>query len=78
MDLNYITETDIGWIIASFSLAQVMVSPFNSRIKNYLGTKNTMQIGMFLVMISTVGLGAIAHVKSNNTFKYIALVLRFI
>ena len=73
-----VTTNDISWIIASFSAAQVVFAPFTSQIKNYLGTKNTIIIGLFLVMLSTVGLGAIANILNGNTFRYIALGLRFI
>jgi len=47
-------------------------------IKNWLGTKNTIVIGLVLVMISTGGLGAIEVIKNGNQFRYIALGLRFI
>jgi predicted MFS family arabinose efflux permease len=43
-----------------------------------LGTKNTIIIGLFLVMFSTVGLGALARVLNGNMFRVIALGLRFI
>ena len=71
-------ETDIGWIIASFSLAQVIFSPLNSKIKNKIGAKNTMLCGLMLVMGSTASLGAIAHIHDGHKFKYIAIALRFI
>ena len=47
-------------------------------IKNWLGTKNTIVIGLVLVMVSTGGLGAIEVIKNGNQFRYIALGLRFI
>jgi MFS family permease len=59
---SQLTSNDVGFIIASFSLAQVMFSPVNSLIKNYLGTKNAISIGMLLVGISTALLGFIARV----------------
>jgi MFS family permease len=73
-----VSNNDIGYIIASFSAAQVIFSPLNSNIKNYLGTKNTILIGLFLVMLSTCGLGAIANISNGNTFRSIALALRFV
>ena len=73
-----LTANDVSWIIAAFSAAQVLFSPFNSVIKNWLGTKNAIVIGLVLVMISTTGLGAIAHIKNGHQFRYIALGLRFI
>jgi len=73
-----LSANDISLILAAFSVAQVIFSPFNSLIKNWLGTKNTIVIGLFLVMISTGGLGAIAHIYNGNQFRYIALGLRFI
>ena len=73
-----LSDNDISWILAVFSVAQVIFSPFNSLIKKWLGTKNTIVIGLFLVMISTGGLGAIAVIKNGNQFRYIALGLRFI
>lgn len=73
-----LSDNDISLILAAFSVAQVIFSPFNSLIKNWLGTKNTIIIGLFLVMISTGGLGAIAIVSNGDQFRYIALGLRFI
>jgi MFS family permease len=61
-----LTDNEISYILASFSVAQVIFSPFNSLIKNWLGTKNTIVIGLFLVMISTGGLGAIAVIKNGD------------
>jgi MFS family permease len=73
-----LSDNDISLILAAFSVAQVIFSPFNSLIKNWLGTKNTIVIGLILVMISTGGLGAIAIIMNGNQFRYIALGLRFI
>jgi hypothetical protein len=46
-------------------------------IKNSLGTKNTILLGFFLVTITTIGLGAIAHINNGNYFVYTAIFLRY-
>jgi len=43
-----------------------MFSPINSIIKNFMGTKNAITIGMLLVGISTALLGTIARVKDGS------------
>ena len=73
-----IYETDVGLIVASFSLAQVVFSPVVSRVKNKIGAKNTMLGGLLLVFVSTTCLGLIAHVKHGVWFKYMAVGFRFL
>jgi MFS family permease len=63
--------------MAAFSLAQVLFSPFNSMIKNSIGTKNTILTGFFLVTITTIGLGAIANLSNGLYFTYCGIGLRF-
>lgn len=69
---------DIGLIISMFSFAQIIFAPFNGSIKNALGAKNTIIIGFALLTISTVGLGYIEVFKDPETFKILAILLRFI
>jgi len=70
-------EGDIGLILATFSIAQIIFAPFNAAIKNRIGSKNTILFGFLLVTISTGGLGVIAHVHNPHYFKWIAVGLRF-
>lgn len=72
-----LNSTDIGLIIAVFSIAQLVFAPFNSIIKNFLGSKNTILIGFFLMTVSTFGLGWIAMIDNSQTFKYVAVIVRF-
>lgn len=71
------SSNNIAVILAAFSLAQVLFSPFNSLIKNSIGTKNTILLGFFLVTITTIGLGSIAHITNGTYFTYTAIILRF-
>ena len=72
-----ITEAKLGYIIGSFSVAQVMFAPFCSKIKNSLGTKNTILIGFFLLVITTIGLGLIAILNDSIAFLSCAIGMRF-
>ena len=58
-------------------MAQIVFAPFNSIIKNALGSKNTIVIGFFLLTITTFALGWIAAISNAQTFKYVAVVVRF-
>ena len=49
-------------IIAIFELVQVISAPFNYLIKNYLGAKNTIQLGFGILTITTFGLGLISMI----------------
>ena len=61
-----------------FSVAQIIFAPFNALIKNKVGTKNAILLGFVIATITTFGLGAIANVKDPQTFKFIAVGLRFL
>jgi MFS family permease len=72
-----LNEGDIGLILSTFSIAQIIFAPFNAVIKNRIGSKNTILFGFFLVTVSTFGLGIIAHIYDPLIFKWIAVGLRF-
>jgi len=55
-----------------------MFSPINSIIKNFLGTKNAITIGMFLVGVSTGLLGTISRFNDGDQFLMYSIVLRYI
>jgi MFS family permease len=55
-----------------------LFAPFNARIKNYLGAKNTIVISFFFITISSFGFGLISHLNDPFIFKYTALFLQFI
>ena len=71
-------DDDVALIISFFSISQVIFSPFISKIKNRIGTKNTILLGLTLTMGSTMGLGYLAIIKQSSKFKYISLALRFV
>lgn len=70
-------ENDISFIIAVFSIAQILFSPLNTYIKNWMGAKNTMIFGFALMTAMSFGLGLIAEIKNPWTFFLIAVFLRF-
>ena len=74
---NFLDETDGALIIGIFSVAQIVFAPFNSNIKNFFGSKNTILFGFALMTVTTFGLGFIARVKDANTFRWLALFIRF-
>jgi len=55
-----------------------MFSPINSIIKNFLGTKNAITIGMFLVGVSTGLLGTVSRVNNGEQFLYYSIALRYV
>ena len=73
-----LTEQEVALIMSFPMLSQVIFSPFVSRIKAKLGTKNTILLGLTLNMLSAVGLGSLSLVKEVTIFKYGSLVCRFI
>ncbi len=54
-----------------------MFAPFNSFIKNKLGSKNTIILALFLEAATTFGLGLISYSKKPKIFFGINLALRF-
>lgn len=60
-----LTAFDSGLIIAVFSVAQIVFAPFNSIIKNFFGSKNTILIGFFMMTITTFGLGWISMIENS-------------
>ena len=43
---------DSGFILGIFYIAMIIFSPFNAVIKQYLGSKNTLIIGMFILTMT--------------------------
>ena len=70
-------EHDSSTILAVFSVAQIIFAPFNAKVKNKLGSKNTIQFGFVLITVTTFGLGYLARVKDPYTFFIAACALRF-
>ena len=73
-----LTTNDLAYITSAFSLAQVIFSPLSSSIKNYLGAKNTIVLGLTIVSLSTALLGFLGNVEDGNRFLSYALLFRFI
>lgn len=72
-----LTDSDTSLIIAIFSFAQLVFSPVNGSVKNFLGTKNAILFGFVLLTITSIGLGAVKRIKNPYIFKYTALAMRF-
>lgn len=72
-----LTLSDSSLIISIFSIAQLIFAPVNGPIKNYLGAKNAIIIGFFVLTITTLGLGLISLIDNPGTFYILALILRF-
>jgi MFS family permease len=56
----------------------VIFAPFNSLLKNTLGSKNTIIVGFAFLTMATFGLGAIALYENPRAFYWTAIGLRFI
>ena len=70
-------STDVAFIIAVFSVAQIIFAPFNASINNYFGSKNTILIGFFMLTSTTFGLGLMSYIENATTFKYVGIAIRF-
>jgi MFS family permease len=75
---NKLTDNDVALIMSFYSFSQVIFSVLISKIKNKLGAKNTILVGLSLVMFATFGMGLIQMVKDAEIFKFISLALRFL
>ena len=73
-----LSTSDVSLIISIFSVAQITFAPFNSAIKNRLGSKNTILVGIILLSATAFGLGAISWIEDPVAFKWAALCLRFL
>ena len=77
VDGTKVEETQISLILSVFAAAQIVFAPFNSVVKNKIGSKNTILIGFFLMCSTTFGLGCLAYIKDPMTFIIIGVLLRF-
>tara|TARA_B110000285_G_C15026383_1_gene564388 strand:+ start:46 stop:330 length:285 start_codon:yes stop_codon:yes gene_type:complete len=68
---------DSTYILAIWSVGQVVFSPFNSKLKNKIGAKNQILIGLFLVGITSLVLGLLSLVEDGTNFYIAAMFLRF-
>ena len=76
-DGGSLTTSDVSLILSIFSVAQIIFAPLNGTIKNWLGAKNTIIVGFFMLTLTTAGLGLISYIKDAQYFFYSAMVLRF-
>ena len=60
-----LTSTDVAWIISVFSVAQIIFAPFNSKIKNYAGSKNAILIGFLVMTLMTFALGLLSIITDS-------------
>ena len=56
----------------------MLFAALNSTLKNILGTKNFIALGFTLLTSTILGMGVITHIHDATTFKWLALMLRFI
>ena len=58
-DDQKLTDNDVALIMSFYSFSQVIFSVLISKIKNKVGAKNTILLGLTLVMLATLGMGLI-------------------
>ena len=73
-----ISESQATMILSIFYIAQILMAPFNSTLKNILGSKNAILFGFVLTTISTVGLGLMSYIQDNEMFFIAASGIRII
>lgn len=71
------SDTEGALIISVYSLAQIFFAPLNALIKNKMGSKNTILLGLGLMALTTFGLGFASTLDDADSFKSIAVALRF-
>jgi len=64
-ECSVITSTENSAIISVFSIASIIFAPFNSFIKNKLGSKNSIIFGFIMMGLTTFGLGLITWINSS-------------
>ena len=74
---NSVSNFEVSIIIAIFALTQIIFAPFNSIIKNKMGSKNTILFGFLLMTLTTFGLGFISYSKDAKLFLGVSIFLRF-
>lgn len=73
-----ISESQATMILSIFYIAQILMAPFNSTLKNILGSKNAILFGFVLTTTSTVGLGLMSYIQDNEMFFIAASGIRII
>lgn len=68
---------EISFIIGAFFVACIINSPFNSKIKNALGSRNAIMFGFTEMIISSFGLGLASRCQDPTYFFYSSMILRF-
>jgi MFS family permease len=63
---SVITDDQNAIIISVFSISCIIFAPFNSFIKNKIGSKNSIILGFTIMGITTCGLGIITLINSSN------------
>jgi len=72
-----VSNFEVSIIIAIFAFTQIIFAPFNSIIKNKMGSKNTILFGFLLMTLTTFGLGLISYSKNAKLFLGVSICLRF-
>ena len=65
IECSVITSTENSVIISVFSIASIIFAPFNSFIKNKIGSKNSIIFGFIMMGLTTFGLGLITLINSS-------------
>lgn len=73
-----VSNYDISSILGIFHLSQILWSFWNASLRNKIGSKNLILLGLFLLMISALCLGLIALSKDGSQFVTFALIARFV
>lgn len=77
VECSAVGPTEVSIIISVFSIASIIFAPFNSCIKNKIGSKNSIILGFIMMGLTTFGLGLITLINSSTLFVYTAIILRF-
>ena len=73
-----LSSLEISYMVAIFSVAQMIATPLNSRGKNYFGAKNYIVIGWVVLTAATLGTGFTTYINNKVTFLVVTCLLRFL
>ena len=61
-----------------FAVAQIVFSPFNSKLKEKLGAKNAVIYGLVLQVLTITLQGVLVYVKNAYYYLWLSCFLRFL
>jgi MFS family permease len=68
-----LSEVEVGWLAASYSLMQFLASPYFGKLSERIGRKPVLLLGVFGFAISFASFGAIASIGASGALGHASL-----